>query len=143
MVFEPVWTNFVAFCFQKSNSLRLKIYVDFDIYGQISIMQMFPSFFFPFLEKSTDWLPHFGLTYIIYIPVMFGLVIASSEIYIFFFFSDSDALWLGAICQIWRPKVHHQILILFSQMPVHCGMRDKGSMFLSAVFKNLIFLCSF
>ena len=25
----------------------------------------------------------------------------------------------------------------------HCGMRDKSSMFLSAVFKNLIFLCSF
>ena len=25
----------------------------------------------------------------------------------------------------------------------HCGMRDKGSMFLYAVFKNLIFLCSF
>ena len=25
----------------------------------------------------------------------------------------------------------------------HCRMRDKSSMFLSAVFKNLIFLCSF
>ena len=25
----------------------------------------------------------------------------------------------------------------------HCGMRDNGSMFLCAVFKNLIFLCSF
>ena len=25
----------------------------------------------------------------------------------------------------------------------HCGMRDKSSMFLSAVFKNLIFLCCF
>ena len=25
----------------------------------------------------------------------------------------------------------------------HCGMRNKSSMFLSSVFKNLIFLCSF
>ena len=29
------------------------------------------------------------------------------------------------------------------QWPPHCRMRDKSSMFLSAVFKNLIFLCSF
>ena len=27
--------------------------------------------------------------------------------------------------------------------PAHCGMRDKCSMFLSALFKNLIFQCSF
>ena len=26
---------------------------------------------------------------------------------------------------------------------MHCGMRDKSSLFLSAVFKNMIFLCSF
>ena len=32
------------------------------------------------------------------------------------------------------------VLLIFT---VHCGMRDKGSMFLSTVFKNLIFLCSF
>ena len=36
-------------------------------------------------------------------------------------------------------------VLLFSgfHAGLHCGMRDKSSMFLSAVFKNLIFLCSF
>ena len=35
-----------------------------------------------------------------------------------------------------------QLGILFLKQP-HCRMRDKSSMFLSAIFKNVIFLCSF
>ena len=34
-------------------------------------------------------------------------------------------------------------LSFFSLFVVHCRMRDKRSMFLSTVFKNLIFLCCF
>ena len=79
---------------RNQNSLRLKIYVDFDIYGQISIMQMFPQYILSFLEISTTaCLPQFGLTYIIYIgyqSCFWLLSQGSEEIYIYtFFFSDS------------------------------------------------------
>ena len=43
---------------------------------------------------------------------------------------------------------HYQAVIVdiackFDFSGKNCGMRDKSSMFLSAVFKNWIFLCSF
>ena len=40
-----------------------------------------------------------------------------------------------------RLLIEYDYLINFRQY--HCGMRDKSSMFLSPLFKNLIFLCSF
>ena len=39
-------------------------------------------------------------------------------------------------------KTKFYLWFYFDRSGSHCGMRDKGSMFLSTVFKSLIFLCS-
>ena len=39
--------------------------------------------------------------------------------------------------------ISHQDKVDRKELGNHCGMRDKSSMFLSPVFKNQIFLCSF
>ena len=38
--------------------------------------------------------------------------------------------------------IFHFEMKIFVNLQGHCGMREKSSMFLSPVFKNLIFLCS-
>ena len=49
-----------------------------------------------------------------------------------------------SIKDIWTDLLYHhqvQICLHFFCLHHHCGMRDKSLMFLSAIFKNLIFLC--
>ena len=45
--------------------------------------------------------------------------------------TNDDDIYLDEEMGSWFASMHH------------CRMSDKSSMFLSAVFKNLIFLCSF
>ena len=54
------------------------------------------------------------------------------------FFSNSNYF-----CIYFSKKSRLSFASGFQESPPHCGMRDKGSMFLSAIIKNLIFLCTF
>ena len=106
-------------CFQKSKFFMVEdlcrfwhLWTDFNYANVPSI--------YTFLSRNIYYillyycLPHFGLTYIIYIGIyqscFWLLSQGSEEIYIYtFFLWLLMLLWLGAICQIWRPKMHHEI----------------------------------
>ena len=107
-------------CFQKSKFFMVEdlcrfwhLWTDFN-YANVPSIYTFLSRNI-YYYSTTACLPHFGLTYIIHtgLPVMFLAFkpeFSSEEIYIYtFFLWLLMLLWLGAICQIWRPKMHHEI----------------------------------
>ena len=82
-----------------------------------------------------------------------------TRLIVYFVFSWPICNWSHEALPQWRNENKFNFLWTYSQFSllhannwpqmhrhsnlIHCGMRDKSSIFLSAIFKNLIFLCSF
>ena len=102
-------------CFQKSKFFTVEdlcrfwhLWTDFN-YANVPSIYTFLSRNIYYCLPATIWI---DLHYLYSIPVMFLAFKPGfrGDLHLYFFFLWLlMLLWLGAICQIWRPKMHHEI----------------------------------
>ena len=102
-------------CFQKSKFFMVEdlcrfwhLWTDFN-YANVPSIYTFLSRNIYYCLPATIWI---DLHYLYRIPVMFLAFKPGfrGDLHLYFFFLWLlMLLWLGAICQIWRPKMHHEI----------------------------------
>ena len=102
-------------CFQKSKFFTVEdlcrfwhLWTDFN-YANVPSIYTFLSRNIYYCLPATIWI---DLHYLYSIPVMFLAFRPEfrGDLHLYFFFLWLlMLLWLGAICQIWRPKMHHEI----------------------------------